>query len=285
MIGSSLAFQIWAKVTGARARSRPAPTRCTRPRASRGAVERARRSAPPVVPSQRPHAAAAAGPHARPDRRPRRPAPGAQPRRVPPGRAVGRGALEVPAGGHRRRLEGFLFPDTYFIGEDEDEARSCPTIVARVRRDRRQGRASRTGRDQRAHAVPDGRRRVADPGRGQLAEDAPLISAVIRNRLRDGHAAADRRDALLREGRLPAGADQRRQADRLAVQHLQGRRAAAHADLTVTEARCSAALHPADVPYLYYVIGDGTGSTRSRPRSQEHEAQRRSEARGESGLL
>ena len=62
------------------------------------------------------------------------------------------------------------------------------------------------------------------------ADDAPLISAVIVNRLKDGHAAPDRRHPLLREGWLPAGPHRRRPQDRLAVQHLQDRRAPAHAD-------------------------------------------------------
>ena len=68
--------------------------------------------------------------------------------------------------------------------------------------------------------------RVADPGARRAA---PTTSRTVvggdRQPPAPGDAAADRRDALLREGRLPAGADQRRQADRLAVQHVPGQRA------------------------------------------------------------
>ena len=75
--------------------------------------------------------------------------------------------------------------------------------------------------------------------------DSPIISAVIRNRLDRGHAAADRRHPLLRQGRLPAGARRRRPQDRLAVQHLQGARAATHADRDgVGQRRLTAALNP-----------------------------------------
>ena len=85
-------------------------------------------------------------------------------------------------------------------------------------------------------------------------EDSPLISAVITNRLKRRHAAPDRRDPLLREGRLPAGADRRRPQDRLALQHLQGRRSAAHPDRDGQRGRARGRAAPGAGAYKYYVV-------------------------------
>ena len=129
-------------------------------------------------------------------------------------------------------LEGLTWPDTYFIGANETEDADPAEDRRPVRRQGRRPRPRRVGSGQRrAVAVPDGRRaRRSSRPRPGSKDDAPLISAVIVEPAEGRHAAADRRHPLLRQGRVPAGADRRRPQDRLAVQHLQDHRAPADAD-------------------------------------------------------
>ena len=82
--------------------------------------------------------------------------------------------------------EGFLFPDTYRIGESEDEGDIARKLVARF-----DEIADKVGLQ--ASAATNGLTPYETvvaasliQTEAKLAEDAPLISAVIRNRLRDG---------------------------------------------------------------------------------------------------
>ena len=99
---------------------------------------------------------------------------------------------------------------------------SCGRIVGAF--DQHADRSS--GSPAAADPYRDGDRRVADPGaRPSVDEDRPLIAAVVENRLRAGHAAADRRDASSTRAVAAPAAHRRRLRARLAVQHLPGARA------------------------------------------------------------
>ena len=117
-------------------------------------------------------------------------------------------------------LEGLTWPDTYFIGEQQTDEDILRTIVTAF--DEHAAAAGVTSYD----TV-----KIASLIQAEsTAEDAPLVVGGHRQPAPTRDAAPDRRHALLREGRVPAGAEQRRQADRLSLQHLQGLRVASHAD-------------------------------------------------------
>ena len=140
----------------------------------------------------------------------------------------GVGALEVPAG--RRRVARGAHLARHLLRRRAPDRRGDPAD------DRERVRRARRRRRPRRRAGASGSRRTRRSSSASLiqgeasADDAADVSGVIVNRLRQRHPAADRRHPLLREGWVPAGADQRRQADRLAVQHLPRARAAADAD-------------------------------------------------------
>ena len=144
VIGSSLAFQIWAKVSGQRhvpGRHLPAQRRSmgvrgrrarARARPRRGRRQRLTLLLPPGLTLQQ--IADRVGTVAR-----------ARPRRVPPARALGRGPLEVPAG-DQTSLEGLTWPDTYFVGKSQTDDRHPAHHRGRVRQARRRGEPRRRRR-------------------------------------------------------------------------------------------------------------------------------------------
>ena len=214
VIGSSLAFQIWAKVSGV---SFQAGTYDLREhlgvREAADALEQG-----PVAP---PHLTLALPPGLTlsqiADRVGRLPGHSRESFLAAAASGVVRSRLQPP---DVTSLEGLTWPDTYFVGEGQSDEEILDTIVGAF--DEHAAAAGVTSYD----AV-----RIASLVQAEAnAEDADKVSAVIRNRIARGHAAADRRHALLREGGLSTGPEQRRQADRLAVQHLPRDRAATHAD-------------------------------------------------------
>ena len=167
-------------------------------------------------------------------------------------------------------LEGLTWPDTYFIGANETETQILQKIVDEF--DNRADELGLAGADATGlAAVPDVDRGIAHPDRvgerGRLAHHQRGDPQPSHR----GHAAADRRHALLRQGRLPAGARRRRPQDRLAVQHLQGARVATHTDRDGVGARpLTAALNPTADTYLFYV-SDKNGVTYFATTQAEHE--------------
>ncbi len=124
-------------------------------------------------------------------------------------------------------LEGLMFPDTYFIGATESEDAIAQRLVARF--------------DEIGDKIGLGNAQGLTPYQtviaasliqteAKLAEDAPLISAVIRNRIADGMQLQIDSTLCYAKGGCPPRAHRRRQGARLAVQHLQGRGVASHAD-------------------------------------------------------
>ena len=166
-------------------------------------------------------------------------------------------------------LEGLLFPDTYFIGAHESDDSIVHKLVARFDEIATKiGLANAPG-DERADRVPDGRQRFAHPDRDQAPRGRAAHLRGRREPSAQGHAAPDRLDAVLREGRLPATPDQRGQEDRVALQHVPEPGAATDPDRErhAGEPRGGAAPGGRAVPLL-------------RDRGQEREARVRDHSRG-----
>lgn len=179
--------------------------------------------------------------------------------------------------------EGFLFPDTYFIGAAEDERAIAAKLVARF-----DEIADKVGLGSSAatNGMSPYQTLIAASliqTEAKLAEDAPLIAAVIRNRLRDGMPLQiDSTLCYAKGGCPPAPTNADKAIDSpyntyrvlgLPPTPISG----------VTEAILRAALAPADVPYKYYVLIDANGKHRFATTLAEHEANVR-EARAK-GLL
>jgi UPF0755 protein len=170
-------------------------------------------------------------------------------------------------------LEGLLFPDTYFIGAHESEESIVRRLVARF-----DEIADKVGLETAEGLTPYQAVVAASliQTEAKLAEDAPLISAVIRNRIAAGQPLQI--DSTLCYARLqttgtgcpppPTESDKAIDSpyNTYKVVGLPPTPIA-----SVTEAMLQAALHPADVPYRYYVIADANGKHAFATTLQEHE--------------
>ncbi len=182
-------------------------------------------------------------------------------------------------------LEGLLFPDTYFIGADESEESIVRRLVTRF-----DEIADKVGLANVQGLTPYEAIVAASliQTEAKLAEDAPLISAVIRNRLADGMPLQI--DSTLCYARLqttgagcpppPTNADKEIDSpyNTYKVAGLPPTPIS-----SVTEASLAAAIAPADVPYKYYVIADENGKHAFATTLDEHE--RNVAAAREKGLL
>ncbi len=167
-------------------------------------------------------------------------------------------------------LEGLTWPDTYFIGANESEADILQKIVKQF--------------DDKADAIGlagSGPVNGLTPyqavisaslieGEAGSAADAPLISSVIRNRLKDNMMLQiDATLCYAKGGCPPVPTDADRKIDSpyntykvLGLTPTPIR--------TVSEVALRAALNPAPVPYLYYV-SDKNGKTYYATTLAEHE--------------
>ena len=94
----------------------------------------------------------------------------------------------------------------------------------------------------------------------RVPAERAVVAAVIWNRLHEGMLLQIDATIQYALGETQAGAHLRRPQDRLAVQHLQARRAAADADLQPGPGGAAGRRRPGAVDYLYYVArDDGTG--------------------------
>ena len=179
-----------------------------------------------------------------------------------------------------KSLEGFPVPDTYFIG-----GRDRREIVQRSWRDFDEiGDRSDLANSAATNGLTPYQTVVAASliqTEAKLAEDAPLISAVIRNRLRDSMPLQIDSTLCYAKGGCPPVPNERRQGDRLAVQHVQGQSGLPPTPISsVTEAILRPRSHPADVPYKFYVLIDANGKHElrddaGRARGERAEARRR----------
>jgi len=153
-------------------------------------------------------------------------------------------------------LEGLLFPDTYFIGAQESEEAIARRLVARF--------------DEIGDKIGLGNAQSLTPYQtvvaasliqteAKLAEDAPLISAVIRNRIRDGmQLQIDSTLCYAKGGCPPSPSDADKAIDSpYNTYKIAGLPPTPIA--SVTEASLVAALNPSDVPYKFYVVSDASG--------------------------
>lgn len=158
-------------------------------------------------------------------------------------------------------LEGLLFPDTYLIGADWTDEQIVQRLI-----DRFDEIGDKVGLANVQGITPYQAVVAASliQTEAKLAEDAPLISAVIRNRLAQGIQLQI--DATLCYARysttgvgcppLPINADKKIDSpyNTYLIAALPPTPIA-----SMTEASLAAAITPAQVPYLYYVLADANG--------------------------
>ena len=180
-----------------------------------------------------------------------------------------------------KSLEGFLFPDTYFIGASEDDAAIARKLVARF--DEIGDRIGLANSAATNGLTPYDTVVAASliQTEAKLAEDAPLISAVIRNRLRDRMPLQIDSTLCYAKGGcppVPTNADKSIDSpyNTYKVSGLPPTPIA-----SVTEANLKAAMFPADVPYKFYVLIDANGKHKFATTLAEHEANvREAKAKG-----
>lgn len=163
-------------------------------------------------------------------------------------------------------LEGLTWPDTYFVADHEDETAILRTIVTAF-----DVNARKVGLDQ----SPDPYRAVIVASLIQreagVDADRPLIAAVVDNRLRDDMPLQIDATVVYARG---GGAAPLTDADFALDSPYNTYRIAALPPTpisTVTAASLRAALHPADVPFKYYVLTDISGAHAFAVTFAEHE--------------
>jgi UPF0755 protein len=170
-------------------------------------------------------------------------------------------------------LEGLLFPDTYFIGDKETDEQIVQRLVSRF-----DEIADKIGLAGAQGLTPYQVVTAASliEREAKLAEDQPLISAVIRNRLGDGQALQI--DATLCFARAQATGSgcppPPTESDKALDSSYNTYKVAGLPPTPIssaTQAALDAALHPADVPYRYYVVADANGKHAFATTLQEHE--------------
>ena len=164
-------------------------------------------------------------------------------------------------------LEGLLFPDTYFIGADWTDEQIVQRLV-----DRFDEIADKIGLAN-AQGLSPYQIVVAASliqTEAKLTDDAPLISAVIRNRIAQGMPLQIDSTLCYAKGGcppLPTDAD-KAIASPYNTYQIVGLPPTPIASMT--EASLQAALAPAAVPYLYYVIADANGKHAFATTLEEH---------------
>ena len=269
VIDSTTAFKIWASVTGA-GPFVPGKYTMQTNLGARGAVN-ALKSGPPIVPANEVTLLLP---------------PGLTLNQIAdrigqlPGRSRDRFLQVVNSGLVRSKYmpagvnsaEGFLFPDTYRIGENEDETAIARKLVARFDEIAdRAGLANSTA----TNGLTPYQTVVAASliqTEAKLAEDAPLISAVIRNRLRDGMQLQIDSTLCYAKGGcppVPTNADKAIDSP-YNTYKIPGLPPTPIA--SVTEANLIAAINPANVPYKFYVVSDASGKHAFATTLAEHNA-------------
>jgi UPF0755 protein len=153
-------------------------------------------------------------------------------------------------------LEGLLFPDTYFVGAHWTDEQIIRLLVGQFDTVAdKAGLANAQGLSPYQVVVAASLIQTE----AKVAEDAPLISAVIRNRLTKGMPLQiDSTLCYAKGGCPPLPTD----ADKLINSPYNTYVIAALPPTpisSVTAANLQAALNPASVPYIYYVIADANG--------------------------
>jgi len=155
-----------------------------------------------------------------------------------------------------KSLEGLLFPDTYFVGTHENDASILRRLVNQFDQT-----ADQIGLSGATTVTPYQTVIVASlvQQEAKLPGDEPLVAAVIYNRLRlHMPLQVDATLCYLKGGcpPVPTATDEKINSpyNTYIIPGLPPTPIA-----SVTQASLQAAMQPANVPYLYYVIGDATG--------------------------
>ena len=170
-----------------------------------------------------------------------------------------------PAG--TNSLEGLTWPDSYSVEDHETEADILRTIVGAFDR----------------HATALGLPAAADPYRTVIVasliqreagvdEDRPLIAAVVENRLRKDMPLQIDATVLYARGGGTGSLTDADFARESPYNTYQAKGLPPTPISTVTAASLTAALHPADVPYLYYVLTDTNGKHAFATTYAQHQA-------------
>jgi UPF0755 protein len=169
-------------------------------------------------------------------------------------------------------LEGFLFPDTYFIGADEDDGDIVQRLVTRFDEiGDRVGLANAAA----TNGLTPYQTLVAASliqTETKLTEDAPLISAVIRNRLRDGMPLQIDSTLCFAKGGCPPVPTNADKAIDSPYNTYKISGLPPGPISSVTEANLRAAINPANVSYKYYVLSDSNGKHAFADTLAQHEA-------------
>jgi peptidoglycan lytic transglycosylase G len=156
--------------------------------------------------------------------------------------------------GDQPSVEGFTWPDTYFVSPDETDAQILQSIVdAFDRHADSAGLANAPGiglTPQQAVVVAS--LVQAEAGNGP---DAPKVAAVVLNRLRQGIPLQIDATLCYAKGGCPPVPSNADKAIDSPYNTYVAHGLPPTPIMTVTEQSLSAALHPANVPYLFYVTG------------------------------
>jgi UPF0755 protein len=167
-------------------------------------------------------------------------------------------------------LEGFTWPDTYFVGANETEAQILQRIVNQFDTKADAIGLGTSGADNGLtpyQALVSASLIEAEAG---TKDDAPLISAVIVNRLKeDMPLQIDATLCYAKGGCPPVPSDADRKIDS-PYNTYKVKGLPPGPIKTVSEVAMNAALHPAPVPYKYYV-SDANGKTYYAVTLSEHD--------------
>ncbi|GBE14525.1 MAG TPA: endolytic transglycosylase MltG [Proteobacteria bacterium] len=164
-------------------------------------------------------------------------------------------SLGVPAD----RLEGFLFPDTYFWPKGMPEEDLLARMVSRYRKvfdDGMKKRAAEMGMTELETVTLAS---IVERETG-VASERPLVSAVFHNRLKKGYRLQTDPTVIYGLGARFDGNLTRKELRKDTPYNTYTRKGLPPGPIANPgEAALKAALYPADVPYLYFVArGDGT---------------------------
>lgn len=153
-------------------------------------------------------------------------------------------------------LEGLLAADTYFVGPTETDDSLVRRLVTHF-----DAIADQTGVGNATTVSPYQTIIIASlvGQESKLQADSPLVSAVIYNRIKDKMPLQIDATLCFAKGGcppVPTNAD-KKLANPYNTYKISGLPPTPIATVTISALR--AALQPAAVPYLYYVVGDGSG--------------------------
>jgi UPF0755 protein len=163
-------------------------------------------------------------------------------------------------------LEGLTWPDTYYVSKADTEESLLRTLVQHFDKE-----ATRAG----LGTAPDPYRTLIIASliqtEAKLDEDRPLIAAVVENRLRDGMQLQIDATLLYARGSREGPITQA-DYDRDSPYNTYRNTGLPPTPIsTVTATSIDAALHPADVPYKFYVLIDKNGKHKFATTYEEHQ--------------